>query len=75
MIAAEAVEGASNPASKREAWMALAACWIQPSQARIANFLGVGSVGVAVLNGEELTYARSLNAPILDVRYLSTRAA
>ena len=36
---------------------------------------GVGSLEITVLNGEELSYARSLNAPTLDLRYLSTRAS
>jgi hypothetical protein len=72
--AAEAVHRAIDPVSKREAWMALAECWIKPSVNLAPTVDGVGSVEISVLNGEELSYARSLNAPILDLRYLSTRA-
>jgi hypothetical protein len=73
--AADAVHHATDPVSKREAWMALAECWIKPSVDLAPAVDGVGSVEISVLNGEELSYARSLNAPILDLRYLSTRAA
>jgi hypothetical protein len=73
--AAEAVDRASDPVGKREAWTALAECWIKPSVSLAPTVHGVGSVEISVLNGEELSYARSLNAPILDLRYLSTRAA
>jgi hypothetical protein len=55
--------------------MALAECWIKPSVDLAPTVDGVGSVVISVLNGEELSYARSLNAPILDLRYLSSRAA
>lgn len=73
--AAEAVEAATEPVAKREAWQALAECWIADSAALASSSNGVGSVEINVLNGEELTYARSRNAPILDVRFLSSRAA
>jgi hypothetical protein len=73
--AAEAVQQAGDPAAKREAWMALAECWIQPTAELVPAVDGVGSVEITVLNGEEFSYARSLSAPILDLRYLSTRAA
>ncbi|HVB43657.1 MAG TPA: hypothetical protein VNF47_13260 [Streptosporangiaceae bacterium] len=73
--AADAVHRATDPVSKREAWIALAECWIKPSVDLAPTVDGVGSVEISVLNGEELSYARSLNAPILDLRYLSTRAA
>jgi hypothetical protein len=53
--------------------MALAECWIKPAADRVADVDGVGSVAITVLNGEELSYARSRSAPILDLRYLSTR--
>ena len=33
----------------------------------------LGSVEANVLNGEELSYARSRNTPVLDLQYLSTR--
>jgi hypothetical protein len=71
--AADAVHRATDPVSKREAWMALAECWIKPSMDLAPTMDGVGSVEISVLNGEEFSYARSLNAPILDLRYLSTR--
>jgi len=74
-MAAEAVERALDPVAKREAWEALAECWIKPSVELAPTVAGIGTVGVSVLNGEELSYARSLNAPILDLRYLSTRGA
>jgi hypothetical protein len=73
--AAEAVEQAHGPVAKREAWMALAECWIKSSVELAPTIEGVGSVEISVMNGEELSYARSINAPILDLRYLSTRAA
>lgn len=73
--AAEAALAAAGPVSAREAWTALAECWIEPSVDQAPTVPGVGSVEITVLNGEELSYARSLNAPVLDLRYLSTRAA
>jgi hypothetical protein len=73
--AAEAVHQAGDPVAKREAWMALAECWIKPAVEFVPAIDGVGSVEITVLNGEEFSYARSLSAPILDLRYLSTRAA
>jgi hypothetical protein len=73
--AAEAVQAAANAIAKREAWTALAECWIKPSVVSVPQVAGVGSVDIAVLNGEELSYARSINAPVLDLRYLSTRTA
>jgi hypothetical protein len=73
--AAEAVIAATTAVRKREAWTALAECWILPSVARVPAVDGVAGVEITVLNGEELSYARSLNAPRLDLQYLSTRAA
>jgi hypothetical protein len=73
--AATAVERATNSVQKREAWMALSECWAKPSIELAAATPGIGSVEIEVLNGEELSYARSKNAPILDYRYLTTRAA
>ena len=70
---AEAVESASGPVTTREAWTALAECWLQPAVDLVPAVPGVGGVEITVLNGAELTYARSRNAPRLDVRYLSTR--
>lgn len=71
--AAEAVFQAVTSAEKREAWMAVAECWIKPAVDRVPDVEGVGSVTITVLNGEELSYARSRSAPPLDLRYLSTR--
>jgi hypothetical protein len=73
--AAEAVEQSTSPVQSREAWTALSECWVKPSIELGATMPGIGSVDIEVLNGEELTYARSKRAPILDYRYLSTRAA
>lgn len=73
--AAAAVHQAHDPVAKREAWIALAECWIKPSADVVSTIEGVGSVEISVMNGEELSYARSLSAPILDLRYLTTRAA
>jgi hypothetical protein len=73
--AAQAVLQAGDPVAKREAWMALAECWIKPAVELVPALDGVGSVEITVLNGEEFSYARSLSAPILDLRYLTTRAA
>ena len=73
--AAQAVLQAGDPVAKREAWMALAECWIRPAVELVPAVDGVGSVEITVLNGEEFSYARSLSAPILDLRYLTTRAA
>jgi hypothetical protein len=73
--AAEAVHRAVDPVTKREAWMALAECWIKPAIDLVPTVDGVGSVEITVMNGEEFSYARSLSAPKLDLRYLTTRAA
>jgi hypothetical protein len=72
---AQSISLPTDVIAKREAWTALAECWIQPSLELVPRVAGIGSVEITVLNGEELSYARSLNAPILDLRYLSTRAA
>lgn len=71
--AAEAVHASTNAVERREAWTAVAECWIKPSAELVPRIPGVGSLEITVLNAEELSYARSLNAPILDLRYLSTR--
>jgi hypothetical protein len=73
--ASEAVHCAGDPVAKREAWMALAECWVTPAVELAATVDGVGSVEITVLNGEEFSYARSLSAPVIDLRYLTTRAA
>ena len=69
--AAEAVHQAGDPVAKREAWMALAEYWIKPAVELVPAVDGVGSVEITVMNGEEFSYARSLSAPILDLRYLT----
>lgn len=74
-VAADAVHKAGEPVAKREAWMALAECWIKSAVDLVLTVDGVGSVEITVMNGEELSYSRSLSAPILDLRYLTTRAA
>lgn len=73
--AATAVEAADGPVSKREAWTALAECWIDEARRGAVDVEGVDAVQITVLNGEELSYARSLSAPILDLIYLSTKVA
>lgn len=70
---AQAVEAATEAVARREAWTALAECWVQPAVDVVPHERGVGSVEISVLNGAELSYARSLDAPMLDLRYLSTR--
>jgi hypothetical protein len=75
VAAAEAVLQGGDSVAKREAWTALAECWIRPAADLAPSVDGVGSVEITVMNGEELSYARSLSAPILDLRYLTTRAA
>lgn len=71
--AAEKARDERDPILKREAWTALCELWIEPAVVAAALSIDVGSVEMVVMNGEELTYARSLNAPPLDLRYLSTR--
>ena len=73
--AAEAIERAATDVASREAWIALAECWVEPASARVQQVDGVGDLRVEVLNDDELSYARSRNAPVLDYRFLSTRAA
>ena len=66
------MESATGPVATREVWTALTECWLQPAIDRVPTVPGVGGVEISVLNGVELTYARSRSAPRLDVRYLST---
>lgn len=75
VAAAEQALRALDPVQKREGWTALGELWIRPSVDRAQQAPDIGSVEMIVLNGEELSYARSLNAPPLDLRYLSTRPA
>ena len=72
--AAEAADQTGDPVAKREAWTALAECWIEPSVALVPVVNGVSGVEISVMNGDEFSYARSLSAPILDLRYLTTRS-
>lgn len=74
-MAAKAVVTATSAVTLREAWTALAELWVQPSVAAAEHEPRVGSVSVEVLNEEELSYARSRRSPVLDLRYLSSRAA
>jgi hypothetical protein len=71
--AAKAALETSDPVRKREAWTALTELWVQPAVDKAAQTEDVGSVEANVLNGDELSYARSRNTPVLDLQYLSTR--
>ena len=74
--AASAVVSATDDRARREAWTALAELWIHPAvDAAAAPNSGIGNVDVEVLNGDEFSFARSRNAPELDLAYLTTRAA
>jgi len=74
--AARAALGSGDARAIRQAWLALAECWAQPAVAAAAvPGSGIGGVDVEVLNGEEFSFARSRNAPELDLAYLTTRAA
>lgn len=65
-----------DPQVCREGWQALAELWLRPAiEAAEVSGSGVGDVDVELLNGEELSFARSRNAPELDFAYLTTRAA
>ena len=72
--AARAVTAAGDdPIVKREAWTALAELWLAPCVAALSGEPLVGSLEAEVLSGTELDYERSIEAPELDVHYLSTR--
>lgn len=73
--AAEAALASEDPVMKREAWMALGELWAQPSATFAEARDDVGDLSVEVLNGEEFSFARSLDAPELDLAFLTTRAA
>jgi hypothetical protein len=66
---------AREPVELREAWTALAELWLRPSVEAAGESPEIGSLQVEVLNGEELSFARSRKAPELDLAYLTTRAA
>lgn len=63
----------AEPLRRREAWLALAEIWVAPAAKASVDGSHVVSVESFVLNGAELTFARSRNAPELDLMYLSTR--
>lgn len=73
--AAKAVHAAQDGLAKRESWTALAECWVAAIQDGVADVPGIDALEITVLSDEELSYARSRNAPLLDLRYLTTRAA
>lgn len=73
--AAKAIVSAQDDLHLREAWLALAELWVEASLEAAEQEPAVGSLHAAVLNDEELSYARSRRSPQLDLRYLSTRAA
>ena len=70
--ACRAALDASDPVAKREAWIALAELWFRPSVELADQTGAIGELNVEVMNGEELSYGRSRNAPILDLGHLST---
>lgn len=74
--AARAALESLDARARREAWQALAELWIAPAaQIAAAEGSGIGDMEVEVLNGEELSFARSRIAPELDLAYLTNRAA
>jgi hypothetical protein len=72
---ASAVLNETDPIHIREAWSALAERWLQDSSDLADSMHDVGHIDVEVLSGDELSFARSRNAPELDLAYLTTRAA
>lgn len=73
---ARAALRAGDARAARQAWRALAEWWARPAVAAAAAAgSGIGDIDVEVLNGEEFSFARSRNAPELDLVYLTTRAA
>ena len=73
--AANAALGATTIVARREAWTALAHLWLEPSRAAALSRHSVGQITGTVLNGEEISLARSRNVPELDLAYLSSRVA
>jgi hypothetical protein len=71
--ASEAAQQTTDPIGKREAWTALAELWLQPAVAVAQSVATVDDVAIEVLNGDELSFARSRNSPELDLAYLTTR--
>lgn len=71
--AATAVQRATGAVAKREAWTALAELWLQPAVTLAESMPDIDGIDAQVLNGDELSFARSRNAPELDLAYLTTR--
>lgn len=71
--AAEMALDLSDSVKQREGWLALVELWVQPSLEAAADVGGIGDVTAEVMNANELSLARSLRAPELDLAYLSTR--
>jgi hypothetical protein len=72
--ACKAVLAAANPVAKREALTAVAELWVAGSSA-IAGQHGYGSIAIEVVNGEDISHSRARSAVVLDLNYLSDRAA
>jgi hypothetical protein len=74
--AADAALAPADPVRCRAGWQALAELWLGPAitAAETADS-GIGEVDIEVLNGYELSFARSRTAPELDLAYLTSRAA
>lgn len=62
-----------DPIKKREMWTALAELWVEPCREAASDFDDVGDIDVLVINDDEFSFARSLNAPELDLAYLTSR--
>jgi hypothetical protein len=59
---------------KRSAWLALVEQWLAPCKEAVeSQSLALGSLSGEVCNGEELSFARSRNAPEIDLAYLTSR--
>jgi hypothetical protein len=72
---ARAVLDAETVIAINEAWTALIELWAQPAIEGASSNTLVGALQAIPINGDNLSYARSRNAPLLDLRYLTTRAA
>jgi hypothetical protein len=73
MEAATRALEATDPVIKRQAWTAVAELWLGPAVESAESLAGVGQIDLEVINGKELTFARSRNAPELDLAYLTSR--
>ena len=72
---AEILKKEIDPIKLREAWTALAELWLEGTRRLVETSNDLGSVDCEVINGDEFSFARSRNAPELDLAYLTTRAA